>query len=234
MTIKNKNTKRLKSSKITEKYYKQLSEIFEEYYKEKFLKKSYQKKDIDSYNDDEHKLIAVQLIMKNGEKKFKEINSFDNKRNNLVKEIIVMKEPMVKDEGMNTFTHSSLDKNATFEKVNTLVSNYTEKAKNTGFESINEYNIYRHNFENKKNEEKLVKIVNNKYIRDLFYINKSIDNNNFSIYNKNKLNSERNTFFSEMKEKNGKYIKNRMIFYDTGHFDMPLASNFPISTRKND
>ena len=78
MTINNKNTKRLKSSKITEKYYKQLSEIFEEYYKEKFLKKSYQKKDIDSYNDDEHKLIAVQLIMKNGEKKFKEINSFDN------------------------------------------------------------------------------------------------------------------------------------------------------------
>jgi len=236
MTIKNKNTKRLKSSKITEKYYKQLSEIFEEYYKEKFLKKSYQKKDIDSYNDDEHKLIAVQLIMKNGEKKFKEINSFDNKRNNLVKEIIVMKEPTLKDEGINTFTHSSLDKNATFEKVNTLVSNYTEKAKNTGFDSINEYNIYRHNFENKKNEEKLVKIVNNKYIRDLFYINKSIDNNNFSIYNKNKnkLNSERNTFFSEMKEKNGKYIKNRMIFYDTGHFDMPLASNFPISTRKND
>ena len=78
--------------------------------------------------------------------------------------------------------------------------------------------------------------MNNKYFRDLFYINKSIDNNNFTIYNKNKnkLNSERNTFFSEMKEKNGKYIKNRMIFYDTGHFDMPLASNFPISTRKND
>ena len=43
--------------------------------------------------------------------------------------------------------------------------------------------------------------MNNKYIRNLFYINKSIDNNNFSIYNKNKLNSERNTFFSEMKEK---------------------------------
>ena len=72
--------------------------------------------------------------------------------------------------------------------------------------------------------------MNNKYIRNLFYINKSIDNNNFSIYNKNKLNN----FFSEMKEKNRKYNKNRMIFYDIGHFDMSLVSNFPISTRIND
>ena len=135
---------------------------------------------------------------------------------------------------MNTFTHNSHDKNTTFEKVNTLVSNYIEKAKNTGFDSINEYNIYRHNFENRKNDEKLVKIVNNKYIRDLFYINRSNDNNNYSLYNKNKLKNERNTFFTEMKEKNGKYIKNRMIFYDTGHFDMPLVSNFPISKSKID
>lgn len=234
MTIKNKNSRRLQSSKITEKYYKQINEIFEEYYKKKFLKKSYQKKEFDDDDDDDHKLIAVQLISKNGEKKFKEINSFDKKKNNLVKEIIVMKEPSLKEEGMNTFAHNSYDKNTTFEKVNTLVSNYTEKAKNTGFDSINEYNIYRHNFENRKNDEKLVKIVNNKYIRDLFYINRSNDNNNYSIYNKNKLKNERNTFFTEMKEKNGKYIKNRMIFYDTGHFDMPLVSNFPISSKKID
>jgi hypothetical protein len=234
MTIKNKNSRRLKSSKITEKYYKQINEIFEEYYKKNFLKKSYQKKEFDDDDDEDHKLIAVQLISKHGEKKFKEINSFDNKKNNLVKEIIVMREPLLKEEGMNTFMHNSHDKNTTFEKVNTLASNYTEKAKNTGFDSINEYNIYRHNFENRKNDEKLVKIVNNKYIRDLFYINRSNDNNNYSIYNKNKLKNERNTFFTEMKEKNGKYIKNRMIFYDTGHFDMPLVSNFPISTKKID
>jgi hypothetical protein len=145
-----------------------------------------------------------------------------------------MKEPLLKEEGMNTFMHNSHDRNTTFEKVNTLASNYTEKAKNTGFDSINEYNIYRHNFENRKNDEKLVKIVNNKYIRDLFYINRSNDNNNYSFYNKNKLKNERNTFFTEMKEKNGKYIKNRMIFYDTGHFDMPLVTNFPISTKKID
>ena len=233
MTIKSKINRRLQSSKITEKYYKQINEIFEEYYKKKFLKKSYQKKEIDE-DDDDHKLIAVQLIMKNGENKFKEIHSFDKKKNNFVKEIIVMKEPSLKDEDMNTFAHNAYDKNRTFEKINTLASNYTEKAKKTGFDSINEYNIYRHNFENKKNDEKLIKIVNNKYIRDLFYINKNNDNNNYSIYNKNKLKSGRNTFFSEIKEKNGKYVKNRMIFYDTGHFDMPLVSNFPISTRKID
>ena len=212
MTIKSKNSRKLKSSKITEKYYKQINEIFEEYYKKKFLKKSYQKKEFDDDDEDDRKLISVQFISKNGEKKFKEINSFDNKKNNLFKEIIVMREPSLKEEGMNTFTHYSLDKNAIFEKVNTLASNYTEKAKNTGFDSINEYNIYKHNFENRKNDEKLVKIVNNKYIRDLFYINKSNDNNNYSLYIKNKLKNERNTFFSEMKEKNGKYIKNRMIF----------------------
>ena len=116
ITIKNKNSKRLKSSKITEKYYKQLSEIFEEYYKEKFLMKSYQKKEIDNNNDDEHELIAIPLIMKNGEEQIKEINSFDNKRNNLVKEIIIIKEPTLKDESMNTFTNNYLDKKRLLKK----------------------------------------------------------------------------------------------------------------------
>jgi len=98
------------------KYYKQLSEIFKEYYKKKFLKKSYQKKEIYDCNDVNHKLIEVQLIMKNGEEQIKEINSFDNKRNNLVKEIIIIKEPTLKDESMNTFTNNYLDKKRLLKK----------------------------------------------------------------------------------------------------------------------
>lgn len=43
--------------------------------------------------------------------------------------------------------------------------------------------------------------------------------------NSNNIGNRRKHLFNKIKD--GKSIKNRMIFYDTGHFDMPLATNLP-------
>ena len=213
---KEKKNNRAQSSKITKKqYFNRLNEIFENYYKKKYLQKDYSKGDDDN---EDHKLVSIQLIM-NSFRKNKNINLL-KKKNNFIKEIVYMKEPLSKDEKINTntLTYDSSDRIDNTETItNTLPTYYRENKNLSKFNTINEFNFNENNFENNKNSERVIKIVNNKYIRDLFYMNSN--NNIFKIKNRRKF------LFNKVKDK--KNIKNRMIFYDTGHFDMPLATNLP-------
>ena len=211
---KEKKNNRAQSSKITKKkYINKLNEIFENYYKKKYLQKDYSKGD----DNEDHKLVSIQLIM-NSFKKNKNINLL-KKKNNFIKEIVYMKEPLSKDEKINTntLTYDSSDRINNTETINTLTTYYRENKNLSKFNTINEFNFNENKFENNKNSERVIKIVNNKYLRDLFYINSN--NNTFKIKNRRKL------LFNKIKDK--KNIKHRMIFYDTGHFDMPLATNLP-------
>ena len=64
--------------------------------------------------------------------------------------------------------------------------------------------------------------MNDNYIDDLFY-------NNLNLFNNKKNNEIKNVkkqfFNSYYYNKFRNYNKNRMILYDTGQFDMPLASD---------
>jgi hypothetical protein len=107
-------------------------------------------------------------------------------------------------------TYDTSDRIDNAETINTLPTYYKENKNFSKFNTINEFNF------NKNNSERVIKIFNNKYIRDLFYLN--INNNIFKIKNRRKF------LFNKIKDE--KNIKKRIIFYDTGHFDMPLATNF--------
>ena len=215
---KGKKNIRANSTKITKKkYFNRLNEIFENYYKRKYLHKDYSKRNDDNNNDD-HKLISVQLIM-NSFRKNRNINLF-KKKNNFIKEIIYMKESLSKDEKIksNTLIYDSSDRMDNIETINTLPTYYRENKKFSKFNTINEFDFNENNFDNNKDSERVIKIINNKYIRDLFYMN----SNN---HNRFKFKDKRNILFNKFKDE--KNIKNRIIFYDTGHFDMPLATNLP-------
>ena len=120
---KEKKNNRAQSSKITKKQYiNKLNEIFENYYKKKYLQKDYSKGD----DNEDHKLVSIQLIM-NSFKKNKNINLL-KKKNNFIKEIVYMKEPLSKDEKINTntLTYDSSDRINNTETINTLTTYYRE------------------------------------------------------------------------------------------------------------
>ena len=168
---KEKKNNRAQSSKITKKQYiNKLNEIFENYYKKKYLQKDYSKGD----DNEDHKLVSIQLIM-NSFKKNKNINLL-KKKNNFIKEIVYMKEPLSKDEKINTntLTYDSYDRINNTETINTLTTYYRENKNLSKFNTINEFNFNENKFENNKNSERVIKIVNNKYLRDLFYINSNL------------------------------------------------------------
>ena len=210
---RNNKSDRFKSSKITRKQYSErINEIFENYYRKSYLKKDYSKMD----EMENHKLVSLQLIMGNNKKKHKKRKILRNE-GNFIKEIIYMREPTSKEERMNTF--DSNERIINFETVNTLPSTFKVKRYFSKYNSISESNNNLNNYQSdSRNKEKIIRIVNNKYIRDLFNMN----NNN---YNNDGLNNTRKNFFKEIQNKSKRFIKNRMVFYDTGRFDMPLAAN---------
>ena len=120
------------------------------------------------------------------------------KHKNFIKELIIMKKPSFQNIGINT----EIDKN-----LNDINGSPKKSLKNE-------------NEENKKRN--LIKIVNDNYIDDLFY-------NNLNLFNNKKNNEIKNVkkqfFNSYYYNKFRNYNKNRMILYDTGQFDMPLASD---------
>ena len=217
--IKNKKNKhkKIQSAKITKRQYqKRLNEIFEDYYNKTYLRKDYSKKE----DTEDHKLVSIQLLREDGWQKYKKMNII-NSGDDFIKELIVLKGKKYKDEGTNTYDVSDRNNN-----IDTMSTYYNDKKCMTQFNSINEFNKTLSNNENNQYEEKVIKIVNNKYIRDLFYKN-SENNLNINVNRKNnKFRNARKNLFNEIQNenKNYKYQKNRMILYDTGHFDMPLAS----------
>ena len=227
MNLKKRNKKKLKrkinSAKITKfQYQKRINEIFEDYYKKAFLIKDYSK----SEETEDHKLVSLQLIREDQNHLYSSKNLL-KKSNDFIKEIIIIRGKAYKEEGTNTY-----NKNETIENNNTITINsdnsfninYSNKKSVTQFNSINEYYKTINNNEDDKSSEKLIKIVNNNYIRDIFYKNSNYNR----IYNKNYNNKFRKarTNLNNIQIKNlfGNHQKNRLIFYDTGHFDMPLAS----------
>ena len=218
---KNKN-KKIKSSKITKKeYFTRINEIFQNYYNKVYLKKDYSKKE----DEEDHRLISIRLLKDYGQLKLNTKKENPLQRNgDFIKEIIVMKGKAYKDEGTNTYDLSDRNNNIeTLNSFNNFSTIYKDKKCLTQFNSINEFNnILRK--ESDKNSEKVIKIVNNNYIRDLFYKNSYCNNLNYIDYN-NKFRNTRKKIFNEIENKKfGNFHKNRMIFYDTGRFDMPLAS----------
>ena len=138
---------------------------------------------------------------------FKSLNK-DNKNNtqnlysknrNFIKELIILKKSSSKDEGTDTFNLENSLNN---------ISNSPNRHFRT---EINE-----------NKTDKVIKILNNKYIDDLFFNNlkhsSNKDKEEMKKYNKN--------FFNEYNyNKFNNYDKKRFILYNTGQFDMPLASN---------
>ena len=136
-----------------------------------------------------------------------------------------MKGKEFKEEGTNTHDLSYENNNNDFlNSINTFSTIYNDKKCITQFNSFNEFKNSLTYKENIKNSEKVIKIVNNNYIRDLFYKN-NYYNNIYNINANNKFRNARKKLYNEIPNKKfGNFQKNRMIFYDTGRFDMPLAS----------
>ena len=220
---KKNNKKTIQSSKITKKeYHSRINEIFENYYNKKYLRKDYTKKE----ENDNHKLVSIRLLKEDGELNLKDKkDNLNETGGDFIKEIIIMKGKEYKEEGTNTHDLSyENNNNDIFNSINTFSNIYNDKKCITQFNSFNEFKNNLTNKENTKNSEKVIKIVNNNYIRDLFYKN-SYYNNNYNSKANNKFRNARKKLYNEIPNKKlGNFQKNRMIFYDTGRFDMPLAS----------
>ena len=93
--------------------------------------------------------------------------------------------------------------------------------------SFNLIDIKKENKEDQKND--VIKVINKKYIQNWFFNNL---NRTQSKNNKGQIQKIKKNFFDEVylnKYKN--YDKSRILLYNTGQFDMPLATNI-ISTEK--
>ena len=110
-------------------------------------------------------------------------------------------------------------------KKPTHIDEYTDTLdKNNSFNLID---IKKENKEDQKND--VIKVINKKYIQNWFFNNL---NRTQSKNNKGEIQKIKKNFFDEVylnKYKN--YDKSRILLYNTGQFDMPLATNI-ISTEK--
>jgi hypothetical protein len=88
-------------------------------------------------------------------------------------------------------------------------------------EQRNSFNI--NNILEDKEKNGIIKVVNKKYLDDLFYNNLDIAH---SQKNRKEIQQIKKNFFNEYYYNKYKdYDKSRMILYDTGQFDMPLATD---------
>jgi hypothetical protein len=142
------------------------------------------------------KLVSFKSLSSQKSKRHK--HSINLKHKNFIKELIIMKKPSLQNKGINT------DNENNFNVIDASQEKRVRGGKN----------------DNKKKE--LIKIVNDNYIDDLFY-------NNLNLFNHKKNNDIKNIkkqfFNAYYYNKFRNYNKNRMVLYDTGQFDMPLASD---------
>ena len=186
--------KRATSSLSRAKLRQEMNEMLVKYENVREIRESYKNSAPKETYD---KLISFKLLNKKN-KHLKQ--SLDSKNRNFIKELIIMKKSITKDEGTNTFT-------------------YEDSLNNNNNNSPNKY--LKTEYKENKNDE-VIKILNNKYIDDLFFNNlKHFGNENreeIKNYNQNFYNGY---YFNKFNN----YDKNRIILYNTGQFDMPLASN---------
>ena len=142
------------------------------------------------------KLVSFKSLSSQKSKRHK--HSINLKHKNFIKELIIMKKPSLQNKGINTENENNFNYN----------------------DAPQEKSVRDGKNDNKKKE--LIKILNDNYIDDLFY-------NNLNLFNHKKNNDIKNIkkqfFNAYYYNKFRNYNKNRMVLYDTGQFDMPLASD---------
>ena len=126
-----------------------------------------------------------------------------------------------KDNKEKDLKKNSKSKNLNFIKEIIVMDKYYLKDKGMNTVNLSNRNNITDNEENKNSNS--IKIVNNEYIADLFYNNLNNQFNNKKPKKRN-YNLKMNFFNEEQFKKRRNYNKNRVILYDTGNFDMPLAS----------
>ena len=215
------NKGRKKEKKITKKlYFQKLQEITDNIIRKAIGQKDYSEMDMKSIL--KHKLVLFQSFM--GSKQ-KNRNSKIKQNGNFIKEIFLLKK-----NSLNTLNvqpkKRKLKLLSSSKTNNSFLSakSFGDKTKKNLYKILNKGKIEL-NFEN----DDYVKVVNDKYIKDLFKEN-SKNKNLYSNSMKTLKNTMRNKKSLNLNIKSMSNLKRsqgiRMIYYDTGQFDMPLASNF--------
>ena len=173
-----------------------MNEMIEKYEKARIIKES--SKNINQKEIYEKIISFRELNKRNKSKNFLK-KSFNLTQRNFIKELIITKSPSFKKEEANTYTN---------ENLNDIFYDLANKHLKTDINN------------NKKNS--FIKVINNNYLTDLFY-------NSLQRLNtrKNKgINDIKRSYYNEyFLNKFGNKDKNRMILYNTGQFDMPLATD---------
>ena len=127
-----------------------------------------------------------------------------------------------KDENNKNHKNSLDSKHKKFIKEVIVMKKPTHQDQATDIsEQRNSFNI--NNILEDKEKNGIIKVVNKKYLDDLFYNNLDIAH---SQKNRKEIQQIKKNFFNEYYYNKYKdYDKSRMILYDTGQFDMPLATD---------
>jgi hypothetical protein len=127
--------------------------------------------------------------------------STDLKHGNFIKELIIMKKLPFQDEITDTKDDQDLINKTSYKNIQTDINNKKDS----------------------------IKILNLKYLDDMFYNNLKSFKNTLINDHKDRSNNPFNQYYYN---KFRNYHKNKMILYNTGKFDMPLASNISINEKK--
>ena len=127
--------------------------------------------------------------------------STDLKHGNFIKELIIMKKLPFQDEITDTKDDQDLINKTSYKNIQTDINNKKDS----------------------------IKILNLKYLDDMFYNNLKSFKNTLINDHKDRSNNLFNQYYYN---KFRNYHKNKMILYNTGKFDMPLASNISINEKK--
>ena len=194
----NFKSRKTQRSLTIKKLKKEMNDMMEKYEKAYAIKESTKNINIKEIYD---KLVSFRSLNKEQNEQANK-NKYNIKHTNFIKELIIMKKSLEEDEDINIFE---------------------------GENSFNPINIKKNNNKRCETEvgkkDEFIKIINNKYLEDLFYYN-------FQKQKSSEIKNIRKNFFNECYyNKNCKYNKNRIILYDTGKFDMPLVTNITTSEK---
>ena len=193
----NFKSRRAQRSLTRRKLRKEINDMMEKYEKAYAIKESTKNIRVKEIYD---KLVSFKSLKKE-QKEHANKNKINLQHRNFIKELIIMKKPLEEDEGTNIFGCEN-----SFNPVNIKKKNKKRCETEVG----------------KKNN--FIKIINNKYLDDLFY-------HNFQNQKNSEIKNIRKNFFIDYYNKHQNYNKNRIILYDTGKFDMPLVTNITTSEK---
>ena len=198
----NFKSRRTQRSLTRRKLRKEMNDMMEKYEKAYAIKESTKNFYIKEIYD---KLVSFKSLKKE-QKEQAQKTKYNLKHKNFIKELIIMKKPLEEDDGINIFEGENSFNPNNIKKNNNKKRLETEVCKKNDF----------------------IKIMNNKYLDDLFY-------NNLKPFQKRKNSEIKNIkkhFFNKFDyNKYHNDNKYRIILYNTGKFDMPLATNITLSEK---